>query len=72
MVQIWQLKYHIAQTILNHIFHIHMNLIRNLYNRLKARLMNIFNLSLTTGIFPDNILIYWSISVLPCFSKIWN
>ena len=32
---------------------IHVNVIRNFYNELKTPLMNIFNLSLNTGIFPD-------------------
>ena len=34
---------------------IHVNVIRNLYNELKTPLMNIFNLSLNTGIFPDRM-----------------
>ena len=34
---------------------IHGNVIRNLYNELKTPLMNIFNLSLNKGIFPDRM-----------------
>ena len=34
---------------------IHVNVIRNLYNELKTLLMNVFNLSLNTGIFPDRM-----------------
>ena len=34
---------------------IRINVIRNLYNKLKTPLMNIFNLLLNTGIFPDRM-----------------
>ena len=34
---------------------IHVNVINNLYNEVKAPLMNICNLSLNTGIIPDRM-----------------
>ena len=33
----------------------HVNVIRNLYNKLKTPLMNIFNLTLNTGFYPGRI-----------------
>ena len=45
---------------------IHVNVIRNLYNELKTPLMNIFNLSLNTGIFPDRMKVA---KVTPIFKK---
>ena len=45
---------------------LHVNVIRKLYNELKIPLMNIFNLSLTTGIFPDKMKIA---KVSPIFKK---
>ena len=48
---------------------IHVNIIRNLYNELKTPLMNIFNLSLNTGIFPDGMKL---VKVTPIFKKAKN
>ena len=45
---------------------IHVNVIRNLYNELKTLLMNVFNLSLNTGIFPDRMKVP---KVTPIFKK---
>ena len=45
---------------------IHVNVIRNRYNKLKTPLMNIFNLSLNTGIFPDRMKVA---KVTPIFKK---
>ena len=66
---------------------INVNVLKKVYEELKTPLMHIFNLLLSTGIFPDKLKIakvspifkngkkdlltnYWSISVLPSFSKI--
>ena len=46
---------------------IHVNVIRNLYNKLKAPIMNIFNLSLTTEIFLDRMKVA---KVTPIFKKV--
>ena len=45
---------------------IHVNVIRNLYNKLETLLMNIFNLSLNTGIFPNRMKVA---KVTPVFEK---
>ena len=43
-----------------------VNVIRNLYKEIKTSLMNIFNLLLTTGIFPDRTKVA---KVTPIFKK---
>ena len=45
---------------------IHVNVITNLYSELKTLLMNIFNLSLNAGIFPDRMKVA---RVTPIFRK---
>ena len=45
---------------------VHVNVIRNIYNELKTPPMNIFNLSLNTGIFPDRMKVA---KVTPIFKK---
>ena len=45
---------------------IHVNVIRNLYNKLKTPLMKILNLSLNKGIFPDKMKVA---KVTPIFKK---
>ena len=45
---------------------IHVNVIRNLYNKLKTPLMNILNWSLNTGIFPNRMKVA---KVTPIFKK---
>ena len=45
---------------------IHVNVIRNFYNELKTPLMNIFNLSLNTGIFLDRMKVA---KITPIFKK---
>ena len=65
---------------------INVNVVKKIYKELKAPLMRVFNLSLSTGIFPDklkiakvspifkngekDLLTNRPTSVLPCFSKI--
>ena len=48
---------------------LHVNVIRNLYNELKTPLMNIFSLSLHTGIFLDRMKVA---KVTPIFKKVKN
>ena len=45
---------------------IHVNVIRNVYNEVKTSLMNILNLSLNPGLFPDSMKVT---KVTPIFKK---